>query len=144
MADDKNIKQNKYLYSAAIIFLIYSILECLDSITLPLIILNVIPNTYLSMGLFLIPEIQQILQNQAIYMLPFFWGFTCWRIVSTIGLFKNKMWGFWLGISSLFITIILDMWFLPIGGFEIFACIIILMFLNIGYFGDKPILNKNS
>ncbi|MHA1797714.1 MAG: hypothetical protein ACTSVY_04625 [Candidatus Helarchaeota archaeon] len=47
---------------------------------------------------------------------------------------------FWLGIMSLIVTIILDMWFLPICTFEIFACIIILMLLTIGYCGEKPLI----
>ena len=138
---DLEIKKNNYLYATSIIFLIYSIMECLDCILLPLIIFNIIPNAYTSIELlFSVPEIQQLFQSQPIFILPFFWGFTSWRIITTIGLFKNKLWGFWLGIMSLIVTIILDMWFLPICTFEIFACIIILMLLTIGYCGEKPLI----
>ena len=138
---DIEIKKNKWLYVAAIMFLVYSIMECMDSVVLPLIVLNLIPNGYALTGLFSMPEIQQMLLTQAIFLLPFFWGFTSWRVITTIGLFKNRLWGFWSGIMSLIVTMILDMWFLPIGAFEIFACIIILLLLIIGYCGDKPIID---
>jgi hypothetical protein len=79
---DKKIKHNKYLFSAGICFMIYSIIEIIDSIYLILIVLNLAPNLYLYMDI-IIPEIQQILIYQPVYFLPFFFSFTLMRIFST-------------------------------------------------------------
>ena len=135
----KAIKKNKCLYTATIMFLVYTILESIDCVVLSLMILKIIPNVNLN-GLFINPIIQLILQNYTIFMLPFFLGFASWRMISTIGLYRNRLWGFWLGTGSLFVTIILDMWFLPIGAFEILSCIFILICLMIGYFGKQKII----
>ncbi|MEJ2296687.1 MAG: hypothetical protein P8Y23_18215 [Candidatus Lokiarchaeota archaeon] len=113
---NKNVKINRYLFLAGISFAIYSIIEISDCIYLFLIIINIAPNLYLSMGIN-IPEIQHILLNQPIFFLPFF-----------------------IGIVSLILTIIMDLLFIPFGFIEMCFCIIILILLIIGYFGKTPIV----
>ena len=131
------IKENKYLYIASISMLIYSLLEIADSIAIILIAVNIIPNLYIEWG---IPVIQQLMQTQPLSLAPLFWAFTMMRVVSAIGLIKNLLWGFWIGICSLLITMILSMLFLPIGPFELFGCAIIFILLVMGYCKDKPII----
>jgi len=58
------------------------------------------------------------------------------RIFATIGLFKNRLWGFWIGILCLTMTMIWDILIIPIGFFELLGCVFISMVLLIGYFGD--------
>ncbi|MFX1570134.1 MAG: hypothetical protein ACFFCV_17390 [Promethearchaeota archaeon] len=137
---DESIKQNRYLFIAGICFLIYSIIEITDCIFLILIILNLAPNLYLSLGI-IIPEIQQILGNQPIYFLPFFLSFTLMRAYATIGILKNILWGFYIGVISLILTMIMTILFMPFGFFELFCCTVILLFLLLGYFEKKPIVN---
>ncbi|MFX1496939.1 MAG: hypothetical protein ACFFBH_05410 [Promethearchaeota archaeon] len=136
---NKNIMRNRYMLIVGISFLIYSIIEISDCIFLSLIILKLAPNLYISLGL-IIPEIQEVLLNQPFFFLPFFLSFTFMRIVSTIGIFKNLMWGFYIGIISIILTMIMDIIFIPFGFFELFFCSIILVLLFIGYFGDKSII----
>lgn len=131
------IKENKYLYVASISMLFYSLLEISDSIAIVLIAFNIIPNLYLGWG---VPIIQQLMETQPLSLAPLFWAFTIMRIVSTIGLFKNLLWGFWIGLGSLLITMILTMLFLPIGAFELLGCAIIFILLVIGYCKDRPII----
>ncbi len=138
-SDFMDIRKNKWLFTATIMFLFYSILESLDCVILLLIILKIMPNLYLN-WLFANPMIQQMLQNYTIYMFLFFIGFTSWRMISTIGLFKNRLWGFWLGLTNLLVTIVLDMWFLPIGAIEIFSCIVIIVILMVGYYDNQQII----
>jgi len=133
------IRQNRYLFCAGIFFMIYSFIEISDCVFLLLIIINIAPNIYLNMGI-IIPEIQQILKEQPIFFLPFFISFTLMRITSTIGIFKNRSWGFYLGITCLLLTMILTILFIPLGLFEIFFCTLILIFLFIGFFDKKPII----
>ena len=135
-----NIKRNKYLLSAAICFLIYSIIEITDCISIVLISFNIIPNLYIDMNLVVLSDIVSILKTQPIVFFPFFLSFTLMRILSTIGIFRNRLWGFYVGIMSLILTMILTMIFIPFGFFEFFICTIILILLLLGYFGQRPII----
>ena len=134
-----SIKENKFLYIAAISFFLYSLIEIGDSIAIVLISLNIIPNLYLEFNLS-VPMIRELLESQPFALAPFFWAFTTMRVVSTIGLFRNLLWGFWIGIISLLLTMILTILFLPIGAFELLGCSLILILLTIGYFKDKSII----
>ena len=140
MEQSKNthkIKENKYLYVASISMLLYSLLEIADSIAIILIGFHIIPNIYVEWG---IPVIQQLMETQPLSLAPLFWAFTMMRTVSAIGLMKNLLWGFWIGMGSILITMILTMLFLPIGTFELLGCAIIFILLVIGYCKDRPII----
>ena len=133
------IRNNKPLFLASILMLIYSIVEIADCIAFPLLLLNVIPNVYLDFE-FSIPIMQSILQDNPIYLLPLMIGATLMRVIATIGLFKNRLWGFWIAVLSLISTMGLAILFIPFGFFELFLSIIILMPLIIGYCGNKPVV----
>ncbi|MFW9875449.1 MAG: hypothetical protein ACFFG0_20270, partial [Candidatus Thorarchaeota archaeon] len=105
---NKNIKENRYLLFTGISFMIYSLIEISDCIYLFLIIINVAPNLYLNLGIIL-PEIRQILIDTPIFFLPFFLSFTFLRIISTIGIFKNYIWGFYIGSVSLILTMMITL-----------------------------------
>ena len=131
------IKENKCLYVASILMLLYSLLEIADSIAIILIAFNIIPNLYIELS---IPIMQQLLETQLLSLAPLFWAFTIMRTVSAIGLMKNLLWGFWIGLVSLLITMILTILFLPYGGFELLGCAIIFILLVMGYCKDRPII----
>ena len=133
------IKNNKYLFVAFISMLIYSILEIIDSIIIILMAVNFIPNLSLILK-FYVPIIQQLLESQPLILAPIFWAFTLMRVISTIGLFKNLLWGFWIGLISLTISMILAIIFLPFGALELLACSIILILLIVGFYGNQPII----
>ena len=133
------IRNNKYLFSASISMLIYSILEIIDSIVIILMALNLIPNLSLVLK-FYVPIIQQLLESQPLTLAPIFWAFTLMRVISTIGLFKNLLWGFWIGIISLTISMLLAIIFLPFGALELLACSIILILLIVGFYGNQLII----
>ncbi|MFX1407410.1 MAG: hypothetical protein ACFFBW_10660 [Promethearchaeota archaeon] len=135
------IKKNKWLFAASICMLFYSILELSDSVIIILMALNVIPNLYLVFE-FTVPIIQQLLESQPLTLAPIFWAFTLMRVISTIGLFRNLLWGLYLGLISLILTMILTVLFLPFGSFELLACSIILILLIVGYYENKPIINN--
>ncbi|MHA1385413.1 MAG: hypothetical protein ACTSR3_16795 [Candidatus Helarchaeota archaeon] len=137
------LKNNKPLLIASFMLLIYSIIECLDSVCLLLIVMGLIPNFYAESGMLGPKFTFAILFHPALF-LPFFWSFTLMRITSTIGMFKNKLWGFWSAISSSIITIFCTMWLLPFDSYELLICTIILILLIIGYFGDAPIIAEEK
>lgn len=134
------IKKNRYLYAAGICFLIYSVIEIIDCISLVLIALNLMPNLYLSLDLIGEGQFAQILEEQPILFFPFFLSFTLMRIFSCIGILKNRMWGFYIGLISLILTMLITIGFGPIGFFELIFCTLILFLLLIGYFGQKQII----
>jgi uncharacterized membrane protein (DUF2068 family) len=133
------IRNNNFLFVASISMLIYSILEIIDSVVIILMALNLIPNLA-SLFKFYFTIIQQLLEAQPLTLAPIFWAFTLMRVISTIGLFRNLLWGFWIGIISLTVTMILAIIFLPFGALELLACSVILILLIIGFCNDQPIL----
>jgi hypothetical protein len=137
--DHLGIKNNKSLFVASILMLIYSVLEMADSIVILLMILNIVPNLLLIFN-FEVQLIQTLLESQPLSLAPIFWAFTLMRVVSAVGLFKNRLWGFWIGIISLIITMILSIVFVPFSSFELLACSVILILLVVGYFNKKPII----
>jgi hypothetical protein len=137
------IKENGWLYIGAISLLIYAIIETTDCIILFMIILGIVPN--FSQSLYLaFPEMKEIFVSQPIYLIPMVLSFTLMRIVSALGLFKNRLWGFWIGILSLTMTMIWDILIIPIGFFELLGCVFISMSLLIGYFGDVFLIKDRS
>jgi uncharacterized membrane protein (DUF2068 family) len=61
------------------------------------------------------------------------------RIISAIGLLKNRMWGFILALINCIITIALMIFMLPAGIMDgIFSCTIIVILL-VQYFGKNKI-----
>ncbi|NHJ22554.1 MAG: hypothetical protein EAX91_16525 [Candidatus Lokiarchaeota archaeon] len=137
--DHLGIKNNKSLFVASILMLIYSVLEMADSIVVLLMILNVVPNLLLIFN-FEVQLIQTLLESQPLSLAPIFWAFTLMRVVSAVGLFKNRLWGFWIGIVSLIITMILSIVFVPFSSFELLACSVIFILLVVGYFKKKPLI----
>lgn len=139
---DKNIRENKLLLIAGICMSIYSLIEMSDCLYLVLISLDLVPNIYSDIGINATNDVTFYLEHQPIFLLPFFLAFTGMRISSTIGIFKNRLWGFYIGIISLVITMILTMNFIPFGFLELFFCAILLILLFIGYLGDSTIINQ--
>ena len=137
------IKENKWLYIGAISLLIYAIIETTDCITLFMIISGVIPNFSTSLYLSF-PEMKEIFVSQPIYLIPMVLSFTLMRIISTVGLFKNRLWGFWIGILRLTMTMIWDILIIPIGFFELLGCVFISIVLLIGYFGDTFLIKERG
>ena len=134
-----SIKNNKFLYIAGIMLLIYGLGESIDCLFVALV----------SFGIILEPEITyffsfQVLQDmwvtQPWSILCIFLSITSLRIASGIGILKNRLWGFWLGIFISGITLCIIVLFLPFGGLDGVITVPILIFLFIGYFGKKQIL----
>ena len=135
---NSGIKENRYLYISAFCMLFYALIELSDCIAIILISFGWLPNIYLAMNL-AFPNIALLLENQPYAFIPFFFAFTLLRVVSTIGLFKNREWGFWIGILGLGLTMLLSILFLPFGSIELLLCAILLCIMLIGKFKDKKL-----
>jgi hypothetical protein len=71
--DHLGIKNNKSLFVASILMLIYSVLEMADSIVILLMILNIVPNLLLIFN-FEVQLIQTLLETQPLSLAPIFWA----------------------------------------------------------------------
>jgi hypothetical protein len=122
------IKQNRSLYGAAIILLIYGLIELTDSISIVLITAGIIPNFYLLLmnGN---PEITTMLEN-----------FTSLRLLSAYWLFMNKAKGFWMALFVSGITFLAVFWFMPFSVMDIIATWPVIILLFQGYLKEKPIV----
>lgn len=141
-----DIKKNKPLLIAGWILLVYSILEIMDCITMVLIGvgLNIIPSDlYQQAATMLFPMFYDMTKSVAPLLLAlFFFIFTLMRFIAAIGVLRNRLWGFFIGIIDLLLTMIIAMLFIPVGILEMFGCSIILILLLIGRFGDQPIIKE--
>jgi len=121
---------------AAIIQSIYALLEVGDCITVGLMALGLVSRIY---PVLLFPEMETLINSLPIWLVPLFLFYTCLRITSAIGLWRNKMWGFWLTIFVSIATLIMDPFLLPFTAVEMLFNGILMIVLLIGYFGNTSI-----
>lgn len=137
------IKQNRSLYNAAIIQLVYGLIELTDSAAIVLIAAGIIPNLYLP---FVTgnPEISAMLENIPALFIPIFWFFTSLRLLSAYWIFKNKAKGFWMAIFVSGVTFIAVFFFLPFSVLDVLATWPVIILLFQGYFKEKPIIEESE
>jgi uncharacterized membrane protein (DUF2068 family) len=122
--------------AAAIIQSIYASIELIDCAVAVLMALGLINNLYPTM---LFKEMQALFDTQPVWLVPLFLFYTTLRITSAIGLWRNRMWGFWLTIFVSMATLIMAPWLLPITAVEMLCNGVLIIVLLIGFFGDTPI-----
>ena len=140
---DPAIRQNRSLFGAAIIQLIYGLIELIDSATIVLIAGGLIPNLYLPFvnGN---PDIYAMFESWPFLFIPIFWFFTSLRLLSAYWLLKNKAKGFWMALFVSGITLVAVFFLLPFSVIDIIVTCPVVILLFQGYFKDKPILNDGS
>ncbi len=138
---DAAIRQNRSLFGAAIIQLIYGLIELVDSATIVLIAGGLIPNLYLP---FVTgnAEIYAMFENWPFLFIPIFWFFTSLRLLSAYWLLKNKAKGFWMALFVSGITFIAVFFLLPFSVIDIIATLPVIILLFQGYFRDQPLLTE--
>jgi hypothetical protein len=139
METNNSIKENKPLFTAALILLIYGIAEMGDCIYAFLITLHIVsaPGFVLT---FAFPAMQEIWTHQPMFMLFIFLVFTSLRISSALGILRNRLWGWWLALISSILTLGVMPLFLPFGALDGIIAVPLLILLLVGYFGHKAII----
>jgi len=127
----EKVKKNTYYQVTGWFFVIYSLVEIIDCITVTLMTFSLINNSYPEMYY---KPMEIIFQEHPVYLIPLFLAITGLRVFSAIGLLKEKFWGFWIAISIIFITYILVPFMLPLSVVDFLICSIILILLIIGKF----------
>jgi hypothetical protein len=135
------IKSNKPMYFGAIAQLVYATIEFLDSLSIPLITIGLLPNLYLAFPI-ANPEIANLLATEPIWFVPFFWFFTAFRIASAIWILENKAKGFWMAMWISVITLVAAMFLLPFAVVDMIGTGIVVFLLIMGYFRDEPLIKR--
>lgn len=138
-----DIKLNKPLYYGAILQLVYASIEFIDSLSIPLIALGMMPNLYLMMP-FANPELSSLLANEPMWFIPIFWFFTVFRIASGYWILQNKAKGFWIAMFISVITLVAAFFLLPFAVIDIIGTGIVVFLLIMGYFKDQPLLKEEN
>ncbi len=126
-----------WLKTAAIIQTIYAFIEIIDCMVAFLMTMRLVPNFYPTM---LFPEVQSMFDHDPVWLIPLFLFYTSLRAVSAFGLWRNRMWGFWLTIFVSSATLLMAPFLLPFTTGEMLLNGILIMILLIGYLGNRPIL----
>ncbi|MBN1438760.1 MAG: hypothetical protein JW929_05045 [Anaerolineales bacterium] len=77
---------------------------------------------------------------QPVALFPVCAFFACGRIAAAVGVLRNRMRGFWPTLFLSWATVIWAMFFLPLGGLDMLACLFLVVALPAGRPGRKPIL----
>ncbi len=141
MKINSEVKNNKPLFYGAVAQMIYASIEFVDSLCIPLIALNLMPNLYLVFPLSN-PELAALLANEPFWFIPIFWFFTGFRLASGYWILKNKAKGFWMAMYISVVTFIAAFFLLPFAVIDIIGTGIVVFLLLMGYFRDEPLIKK--
>jgi hypothetical protein len=136
---DPLVKSNRWLLAAGLTMLIYSLIEIGDSLYVFPLQTGWIPNLYPTC---VFPEIESLLTQNPILLFPVFAFFAASRCLAAIGVLRNRLWGFWMGLFISAATVIYAVFFLPMGGIDLLLCFFIVTALLLGYFGCTPLISK--
>ena len=141
MTETNNTSRANRLYRAiAIMLAIYSLIEVSDCITVVLMHFGVVGNYYPEMAF---SEINHLFTDQPISLLPLFLFFTSNRIIAAIGLFRRRLWGFWMAIFVCAATIVVAPVLLPLTGGEMIIDGIIIFLLMLARFGTRGLADED-
>ncbi len=139
---DAVIKNNRAMYWAGVIQLIYGLIEVTDSAAIVLISIGVIPNIYVSF-MSVDSEFAVLLETFPAAFIVVFIFFTSLRLVSGYWILQNKAKGFWLAILVTGVTFVAVWFLLPMSIIDLACSIPFVILLFMGYFRDTPILTDD-
>jgi hypothetical protein len=82
------------------------------------------------------------MDHQTIVLFPVFMFFAVGRFLAAVGVLRNRLWGFWLGIFISTITILSAIFFLPLGGIDMLLCLFVVVALLLGFLGNVPLVSE--
>ncbi|HEY54159.1 MAG TPA: DUF2127 domain-containing protein [Caldilineae bacterium] len=134
-------KPNRLIRWAAIILLLYGAIEVIDSLTVIAMQLKLAPNVYPT---FAFGEIQRLMETQPIWFLPSFLFFTILHLASGVGLWRNRLWGWWMAVFVTGAVMIFSPFLLPVSGADMLIAILLVGLLLIGYLGRQTLPGGSS
>ena len=132
---------NRPLRWAAILFLLYGAIEITDCAALIGIQAGAIPNLYPQ---FIFAEVERVMNEQPLLFLPAFLFFMTLHLWAGVGLWRNRLWGWWMGLFVTLAVMIFSPLLLPVSGYDMLVTIPLIGLLFIGRFGRQPITGGAS
>jgi hypothetical protein len=129
-------RPNRYIRWAAILLLIYGIVETGDCLAVIAMQWGLVGNYYPD---FVFPGLQHLMETQPIWFLPPFLFFTVLHLWSGIGLWRNRLWGWWMALIVTGTVLIFVPFLLPMSGGDMLAAILLIGLLLIGRFGRSSL-----
>jgi hypothetical protein len=129
---DPLVKQNRWLLAAGLFEFIYGLGECGDTLYLLFLQVHLLPNIYIAWNF---SEINSLMSTQTVVLFPVFAFFAIGRVVASVGVLRNRLWGFWLSIFISLVTAFWAVFLLPLGGIDMLGCLFIVAALLIGRLG---------
>lgn len=124
----------------AVILAIYALIEISDCLALLLMHFGLLANPYPPLSFL---EFNGLLNRNPILLFPVFLYFASLRLISTVGLFRQREWAFWTTVLVCVTTILWVPFLMPYTGFELLLDGAILFLLLLARFGNKPLLSTN-
>lgn len=137
----KNAQRPGLIKAAAIFQSIYAGIEIIDCATACLIALHLVKNPYPKM---FFTEFQPLFDEKAAWLIPLFLFYASLRATSAVGLWKNRLWGFWIALIVSGATLIMAPFMFPFTAAEMLINGILIMLLLIGCLGNRPILSPSE
>jgi hypothetical protein len=137
---DVRIRENRSLYWAGIIQLVYGLFETADVATVTLMSVGFIPNIYES----LIPattEVGMFMDTMPAIFIPLFLFFASLRIWSGYWILQYQAKGFWMALLVSGVSLVAAWFFLPFSALDILIILPLLILLFQGYYQDSPIVS---
>jgi hypothetical protein len=129
-------RPDRYIRWAAIFLLIYGVIETGDCLAVIAMQAGVIGNYYPA---FIFPGIQHLMETGPIWFLPPFLFFTLLHLWSGVGLWRNRLWGWWMALFVTGAVIIFVPFLLPMSGGDLLGAIVLIGLLLIGRFGRRTL-----
>ncbi len=137
---DSRIRENRSLFTAAIIQVIYGLIELIDSIAIVLISIGIIPNLYVSL-ITADTIVGGLLETMPVLFIPIFFFFTGFRLLSAYWILQNKVKGFWLALFITVVTLFATWFLLPFSVIDMIVIFPFILLLLMGYFEDESIIS---
>ena len=125
-------RPNRLIRWAAILLIFYGIVEIVDCLTVIAMQWGIVGNYYPTM---VFPGIQNLMETQPIGFLPPFLFFMVLHLWSGVGLWRNRLWGWWMALFVTGAVIVFVPFLLPMSGGDMLAAIVLVGLLLIGRFG---------
>jgi hypothetical protein len=135
---DPLVKKNRWLLAAGLTELVYGLGEAGDTLYLLFLQAHLLPNLYPGWSF---AEIKMLMDNRPLALFPVFAFFSVGRVVASIGVLRNRLWGFWLSLFISLVTTVFAVFFLPLGGFDMLGCLFIVVALLVSRLGRKSIIS---
>jgi len=135
-AASQSASSRRMIRWAAIILLVYSAIETVDCLALIGMQTGLIANLYPP---FIFKEIEQVMNGRPLLMLPAFLFFMLFHLWAGVGLWKNRLWGWWMAVFITAAVVVFSPILLPVSGADLLVTIPLAGLLFIGYFGQKTL-----